>query len=260
MSTTLYKGNPIFFILLSMLLFAACDKRQNIPTPLLLPLVEKSEIKYVSYVTDSLKQIQHQLEYLPRYFSRTDSSGREKVHYYIENNRLNSYREDADGTLTARVHLDLAGFAQAAGFPYREPSPFSYQRVIFKKQQRFRTTWSVQADTQFVALDAQGQSHTLEFGHRGFARLKGWADVTVPASHNEKLRTLNVQWPRLYNYLYDRTAGDTLWSQNGDGNEYFEPRFGLARVAGNYTVRKKGAAPVYCMSTMDLYLMIIPGQ
>ncbi|NLP10722.1 hypothetical protein GX408_10040 [bacterium] len=256
----MHKGKRAFFLFLPVILLAVCTKRQDIPTPPLLPLAEHSEIKYVSYVTDSLKRIQHQLEYLPRYFSRTDSSGGVKVHYYIENHRLNSYREDADGTLTACVHLDLAGFAFTAGFPYREPIPFSYQRVIFKKQKRFRTVWSVQADTQFVALDGQGQPHTLEFGHRGVARLNGWVEVTVPAAHYEKLRTLNVHWLRLYNYLYDHTAGDTLWSQNGDGNEYFEPRFGLARVAGNYTVRKKGAAPVYRMSTMDLYLMIIPSQ
>jgi len=231
-----------------------------IPTPVLLPLEENSEIKYISYVTDGLKQIQHQLEYIPRFYVRTDSSGKKNIHYYIENNKLNSYIVDEQGTLATRVQLDLATYSLAAGFPYREPVPYSYQRLVFKKQEGFGTSWSVEADTQFVQFDAQQQPHTLAYGHRGYARLEGWTSLAVPASKTENLQVLDVRWRHLLNYLLDKTTGDTLWVQRGEGHEYFEPRFGLARSMSNYTIRKKGEAPVYRLSTMDLYLMIIPSK
>ena len=114
-----------------------CSKREEIPTPALLPLQEGSQIKYVSYLTDSLRQIQHQMEYIPRYYVRSDSSTAGKRHYYVEKNRLCSYRVDTKGGLDAEVQLDLSAYAAAAGFPYKEPILFSYWRPLFRKEEGF---------------------------------------------------------------------------------------------------------------------------
>ncbi|HNW60232.1 MAG TPA: hypothetical protein PKI62_11190 [bacterium] len=243
-----------------MILLAGCGKRESIPVPVYLPLSEGSQIKYVSYVTDSLRRIQHAMEYFPRYYLRSDSSTAIKRHFYIENNKLNSYSVDPQGRITTHVAVDLATYAAAAGFPYRAPVPFAYPRQVFSKEKGFGTTWSARADTQFTVLDTASQPRTLEFGYRGEARLAGWAEITVPASKFEKLHVLDVHWPRLVNYLIDHDSGDTLWVQHGAGHEYFDPRFGLARSTSDYTVHKKGEAPVYRQSTLDLYLMLIPAK
>ena len=243
-----------------MALLVRCGKKDSIPTPILLPLMENSEIKYVSYVTDSLRQIQHQMEYGSRFYLRTDSVENKQVHYYLEKNKRNFYTVDEHGTVVTAIELDLASYGLAGGFPYQQPIPFAYPRTVFKKERGFGTTWTVQADTQFVLADAQGQPHRLEFCHHSEARLQGLEQVTVPASPGKPLKVLDVRWPRFVNYLYDHTTGDTLWVQRGEGHEYFEPRFGLARSMSNYTIRKKGEAPVYRLSTMDLYLMIIPSK
>ncbi len=243
-----------------MILLAGCGKRESIPVPVFLPLAEGSQIKYVSYVTDSLRRIQHALEYFPRYYVRSDSSTAVKRHYYIENNKLNSYSVDPQGRITLQVQVDLATYAAAAGFPYGMPVFFSYPRLAFDKTRGVGTTWSVRADTQFIVVDAEKNARALEFGYRGEARLEGWSEVTVPASHGQKLKVLDVRWPLLLNYLRDRASGDTLWVQRGEGHEYFDPRFGLARSTNNYTIRKKSEAPVYRQSTLDLYLMIIPSK
>jgi uncharacterized protein YbdZ (MbtH family) len=241
-------------------ILAVCGPKKTIPTPVLLPLAEGSQIKYVSYVTDRLKQIQHQLEYIPRYYSHSDSLQQPKIHYYIEANKLNQYSVDERGTLISRANVDLSTFALAAGFPYREPISFSYPRKIFEKRNGFGSVWSVKADTQIVVLDSLQKPHQLGFGHRGTACLEGWSEVAVPASPSAKLKVLDVHWTQLQNYLIDSTSGDTLWVQRGEGHEYFEPRFGLARATKNYTVQKKGESPAYRQSTMDLYLMIIPSH
>jgi hypothetical protein len=238
----------------------ACRKQEEIPVPVLLPLKEGSQIKYVSYVTDSLKQIKHQLEYIPRYYVRTDSTVRVKRHYFVERNKLSSYRVDSKGKIETWIQIDLAAYAAAAGFPYHEPVEFSYWRPVFQKEKGFGTQWTAAADTEFTLVDAQQKTHKIAFGHRGKARLDGWAEITVPASKGEKLRVLNVHWLEYSNFLVDRESGDTLWVQRGEGRELFEPSFGMARAMSNYTTRRKGEAPIYRQSTLDLYLMMIPGK
>lgn len=258
--TLLKKTLTSFCLFIVMILFAGCGKRESIPVPVYLPLVEGSQIKYVSYVTDSLRRIQHELEYFPRYYVRSDSTTAIKRHYYIENNQLNSYTVDPQGRITLQVQVDLATYAAAAGFAYHEPVPFRYPRTVFDKSRGVGTTWSVRADTQFVTVDGTNSTRTLEYGYRGEARLEGWSEVTVPASRGQKLRVLDIRWPRLMNYLRDQTTGDTLWVQRGEGHEYFDPRFGLARSTNNYTIRKQDDRPVYRQSTLDLYLMLIPNK
>jgi hypothetical protein len=258
--TTLKKTVLGIGFIIALIIVSSCGKKEKIPVPVLLPLQEGSQIKYVSYVTDSLRQIQHVLEYIPRYYVRTDSSAGLKRYYYVEKNKLNSYLVDEKGCLSTRIQLDLAAYATMAGFPYHEPISFSYWRPIFKKEEGFGTNWTVQADTQFVIYDAQQKLHALEFGHHSKARLDGWSDIYVPASKGEKMRVLNVHWLEFRNFLYDSGSGDTLWVQRGEGRELFEPKFGLARAMNNYTTRKKGEAPQYRQSTLDLYLMIIPGK
>ena len=238
----------------------SCGKKEIIPTPVLLPLVEGSEIKYVSFVTDSLKAIQHQLEYLPRHYVRSDEINGKERHFYVENNRLNNYSVLKNGAIETRVQVDIAAFAAAAGLPYSQPVPFSYLRVIFRKEKGFGTSWKVYADTTVIVKDREQQPRTLSFVHEADARLEDWTDLYVPASPKEKLRVLNVHWLHFRNYLYDHTTGDTLWVQRGEGRELFHPEFGLARAMSNYTTRKKGEAAIYRQSTMDLYLMVIPSK
>lgn len=242
------------------LYFAGCGKKEVIPTPVLLPLVEGTEIKYVSFVTDSLKAIQHQLEYLPRHYVRSDEINNKQRHFYVENNRLNHYSVLKNGTIETRVQVDIAAFAAAAGLPYVQPVNFSYPRVVFRKEKGFGTRWQVHADTTVIIHDKLQQPRTLSFVHEADARLEEWTDLFVPASPKEKLHVLNVHWLHFTNYLYDHSSGDTLWVQRGEGREFFHPEFGLARAMSNYTTRKKGEAAIYRQSTMDLYLMVIPNK
>lgn len=247
-------------LLLLAILALSCSRHAEIPVPVLLPLEQGSEIKYVSYVTDSLKQILHPLEYFPRYYVRSDSSASVQKHYYIENKQLNYYQVDRHGEIATRVVLDLGAFAAAAGLPYTEPIPFTYWRTVFKKDRGIGTRWSVAVDTQIVVRDAAAQLRTLKFGHFGQARLEDWTEVTVPASKGEILRVLNVHWTDMVTFLYEPASGDTLWSQHAEARELYEPRFGLTRSMSSYRIHKLGSPSLYRQSTMDLYLLMIPDK
>lgn len=252
---TLYHLSAFLLVLALM----AC-KKETLPTPLLLPHDDRSEVKYVCYITNDQRELQHDMTYLSRFYVRTDSSTGKHIHYYIENNKLIRYYGDDDGTLWQEVKLDLAVYALNAGYPYREPIPFSYWKPIFRKKQGFGSEWDVNVDTTYTVDDSTNQPHEFQFTFAGEARLDGWTDLIVPARRDSALRVLNVHWKSFTQSVYDRTAKDSVWVQRGEGREFFHPQFGLARSMSDYTVMRKNQAPVSRKSTMDLYYMLIPNR
>ena len=80
--------------------------------------------------------------------------------------------------------------------------------------------------------------------------------MIVPQNRAEKLKVRQVSWKPIKFLLYDRTANDTLFVQNGNASDYFESEFGLVRSITDYEVAQKGKPKEFRKSTWELYSVL----
>lgn len=234
-----------------------CQKSVNI-TPVLVPLSEKARVQFISYVTNEKKELLRAMEYFDRNYIYTDTVGTRKIHYYIEQGQLHGFYTDRQGSLFLQIKVDIASYALNAGFTYQNPILYTFWKPIFKRNDGIGTSWIVQTDTQFVALDPNGKQHTLKFQFSAKARFVGWENVRVPADKSKLFKALKVHWEKFEYSLFDMTNSEMVWLQKGDAADYFEPKFGLLRSIADYTISKKNEPDVFRKSTWELYLMILP--
>jgi hypothetical protein len=223
-----------------------------------MPANEKARVQFISYVTNEKKELLHTMEYSDRQYLRADTLGKQIVHYYVEQNQIKRFYTDPQGVIHQEVKVDLATFALQGGFRYSDPVLFSYWKTAYDKRNGIGTSWKLQVDTTFAAVDSLGRIHALRFTASGKARLAGWTKLTVPAERTKSLDVVQVKWAEFENKLYDITRDEWVWRQQGKADDFFEPKYGLVRNMADYILQPGKKPEITRSSTYELYLMILP--
>ncbi|KAA3660883.1 MAG: hypothetical protein DWQ10_05715 [Calditrichaeota bacterium] len=224
---------------LLLLFITACEEKPQYPEVSMLPPFIEETFYFRGYVTDENKELVSDIYNFTRQIVAKDTVDGHPCQIYLSQGTRTPFFRDEDGTVFQKNHEDIGMRIVPYGFSYKESIKISYWQTMLKLEDGVESKWAFAVDTSFHAITMNGEEQQIRYITSGKAQFKGWTSTFIPAA-KRAVEVLDAHWYDLQTYFINETTGDTLFSSQGEGHNFFTEHFGAVKYTHDFVQKELG--------------------